>query len=171
MYRFVSARLLILVGVLITLEYSFSGLFPLLKGRVDLLYLLVLDYAFSWSWERVPFFAFAIGLLRDFTGGHLFGIETASLTATGLLLNLGAQKLDRAFYGIRLGMAFLFVLLTETVSLGLGGVLDTSKGFTWDLMGSAFWTTIYSTAVAPGFFWLTNRWFNRVSHLKQYELF
>ena len=171
MRRLLSARLLILVVILLALEYTFSPFFYLLRGRIDLLYLLILDYAFFWSWERVPFFALLMGLLRDFIGGHMFGIETVSLTVTGLLLSLGTQKLERESFLIRLGLSLLFVLLTETLSLSLGSWLETSQGLSFDLMGSVFWTTIYTTALAPIFFRLTNHWFKRTSFLRQYELF
>lgn len=171
MRHFVSSRLLILLVLLLIVEYAFSPFFSSLKGRVDLLDLLVLDYAFFWSWERVPFFALTVGILRDFLGGHLFGIETLSLTATGLLLHFGTQKLERESFFIRFGMTFLFVLLSETLSLSLGAGLETSGGFSWNLMGYVFRTAIYTTAFAPAFFWTTNRWFRRSPFLRQFELF
>jgi rod shape-determining protein MreD len=170
-HRFITARLLILAGALLILQYSFSPFSLLWKGRPDFLYLLVLDYAFFWSWERVPFFALGMGLLRDFIGGHLFGIETLSLTVTGLALYFGVRKLDRDSLWVKLGISILFVGLTETLSLGLSGWLETSKSSSWELIGSVFWTTIYTSALAPGFFWVTNRWFKRRSILKQYDLF
>jgi rod shape-determining protein MreD len=169
--RFVSPRLLTLAFLLLALQYGLSPFFELLIGRIDFLYLLVLDYAFFWSWERVPFFALTVGLLRDFVGGHLFGIETVSLTLTGLLLYLGAQKLERESPLIRLAMTFLFVLLTESLSLGLGNSLTASRNGSWNLIAGVFLTTLYTTAVSPGFFWLTHRWFKRIPTLKQYELF
>ena len=172
MRRFLSTRHLILVGLLLVFEYALSPFPAYLKGRVDLLYLLVLDYAFFWSWERVPFFALMIGLLRDFSGAHLFGIQTAALTATSLLLYLGTNRLERENALIRFGICFLFVALTEALSLGLAGWLEIPEEWSWGLMGSIFWTTIYTAAVAPGFFWLTDRWFQRVpTALRQYELF
>ena len=171
MRRFVSARLLILAALLLILQYAASPFFNLLKGRIDFLYLLILDYAFFWSGERVAFFSLTIGLLRDFLGGHIFGIETASLTATGLLLHFGTQKLERESPFIRFGMTFLFVLLSESLSLNLGCWLETPKGLYWSLTSGIFWTTIYTTAFSPVFFWCTNRWFRRPSYKKQYELF
>lgn len=171
MHRFISARLLILITLLLILEYALSPFFLFLKGRPDLLYLVVLDYAFFNPWERIPFFSLGVGLLRDFLGGHLFGIETLSFTLTGYLLSLGVQKLERDNLWVRLGMGFLFVGMTEMLSLRLAGWLETSKGFSLDLMGTVFLTTFYTIALAPGFFWLTNRWFRRLPLLKQYELF
>lgn len=171
MHHFVSARLLIFLALLLVLESSLSPFFLVLKGRPDLLSLLVLDYAFSWSWEVVPFFALFIGLLRDFIGGHLFGIETAAFALTGFLLSLGIQKLDRENSWVRLGICLVFVFLTESLSLGLGRWLETSKNLSWELMASVILTTIYTAALAPGFFWISNRWFRRHPVLKQYELF
>lgn len=171
MYRFISARFLIFVVFLLILEYTLFPFFLFLKGRPDFLYLMVLDYAFFNPWEKTPFFSLGVGLLRDFLGGHLFGIETLSFALTGYLLSLGVQKLERDNLWVRLGMSFLFVWLTETLSVGLAGWLGTSRGFTLDLMGTVFLTTLYTVALAPGFFWLTNRWFGRLPFLKQYELF
>ena len=171
MHRFISPRLLILMAFLLVLEYGLSPFFLFLKGRLDFLYLVILDYAFFGSWERLPFFSLGVGLFRDFLGGHLFGIQALSFALTGYLLSLGVQKLERDNLWVRLGMSFLFVGLTETLSLGLAGWLETSKGFSLDLMGTVFLTTFYTTALAPGFFWFTNRWFRRTPFLKQYELF
>ena len=171
MRHFLSRRLLTLVAICLILEYSLSPALFLLNGRPDLLYLVVLDYAFFWSWERVPFFAMGVGLLRDFLGGHLFGIQTASLALTGWLLSLGIQKLERGIFWVRLAMTFLFVALTETLSAVLGASLENSNGFAWNFMGSVFRTTGYTTILAPAFFWFADRWFKRTPVLKQYELF
>ena len=107
MRQFLSTRLLSFVAFCLILQYSFSPSIFLLNGRPDLLYLVVLDYAFFWSWERVPFFAVFIGILKDFLGGHLFGIETACLALTGWLLSLGIQKLERDIFWVRMVIAFI----------------------------------------------------------------
>lgn len=171
MRRLVSGRQLILLVLLLLLQHGFSPFFFTLKGRPDFFYLLVLDYAFFWNWHRVAAFALGVGLVRDFLGGHLFGIETASLAVMGWFLDLGMRKLDRESPLVRLGMSALFVALTEFLSLGLGVWIETSKGLNFELMTGVFLTTIYTTALAPGFFWFTNRWFDRTPVLKQYELF
>ncbi len=172
MRHFLSARLLILIAVCIVLEYTLSPAIFLLNGRLDLLYLVVLDYAFFWSWEKVPFFALLIGLILDFFGGHFFGIQTVSLALTGWLLSLGIQKLERDIFWVRIVMTFLFVLCAETLSMILGLSVETSNGFSLHFMGNVFQTSIGTTIFAPAFFWFTRRWFKRVSSaLKQYELF
>ncbi len=171
MRHFINARQLILLILLLIAEYTFSPLFSFFKGRVDLLDLLILDYAFFWSWERVPFFALVIGLVRDSLGGHLFGIETLSLTISGLLLHWGAQKLEREVFPIRLGMSFLFVLISSLLSISLGAGMETSQNLSWGLIGYSFRTSFYTTALAPAFFWMTDRWFGRSLLLKQYRLF
>lgn len=171
MHRLVTLRHLTLVAVLLTLQYGLAFLFWPLKGWPDLLSLAILDYAFFWSWQRVSVYALGIGLLRDFAGGHLFGIETLTLALTGSLLSLGIQKLDRESASVRLGISFLFVILTGFLSAALGVWLETGKGFQGDLITHVFLSTIYTTALAPGFFWLTDLWFRRTPVLKQYELF
>ena len=171
MRHHLSSRHVSLIAVLLILEYALSPAFSSLGGRPDFLYLAVLDYAFFWSWERVPVFAVATGLLRDCLGGHLFGIQTLSLAVTGWLLSLGMQKLERDSFSVRLGMTVLFVALAETCSVVLGASLETARGFVWSLTGSIFRTTLYTTILAPGFFWFADRWFKRTPILKQYELF
>ena len=172
MRHFLSARLLTLIGVCIILEYTLSPAIFLLNGRLDLLYLAVLDYAFFWSWERTPFFAMLIGLILDFFGGHFFGIQTVSLALTGWLLSLGVQKLERDIFWVRIIMSFIFVLCTETLSIILGSSIEISNGFKANFMGNIFQTSIYTTIFAPAFFWFTSRWFKRASStLRQYELF
>ena len=171
MHRFVSARLLLLIALLLILEYALSPSFFFLRGRVDLLYLVILDYAFSWSWESVPFFALMMGFLRDLLGAHLFGIETVSLAASGFLLSLGIQKLERENLWVRFVIGLLFIGISETLSLSLAEWLENLKNFSWGYFSSVFWTTLYTGALAPFFFAFTNRWFQRVSVLKQGELF
>lgn len=171
MHHYLSGRFLILLVGIFLLEYCLSPFFHWMKGRADLFYLLVLDCAFSWSGERVPLFALGIGFLRDFFGGHLFGIETACFALTGFLLYLGVQKLERDNLWVRLIISLLFIGLTEILSLGLGGWLEVPQGFNPSILGSIFWTTLYTTALSPFFLWFTDRWFKRVPVLKQYELF
>ncbi len=171
MPRLVSGRLLILAGVLLVLQYGLTAFGALLNGRPDLLYLLVLDYGLFGTFQRVPFFALGVGLVRDFIGGHLFGIETVCLAVTGFLLYFAMLKLERESLVVRYGVTALFVLLTESLSLALGIFLGSGKSLNFSLIGSVVLTTIYTTALSPGFFWLTNRWFRRTPALKQYELF
>ena len=171
MRHFIHTRQLILLALLLLADYTLSPLFSFLKGRVELLDLLILDYAFFWRWERVPFFGLWIGLVRDFLVGHLFGIETLSLTVSGLLLHLGAQKLEREIFSIRLGMSFLFVFISSLLSVILGTGIEASRGLSWDLIGYTLRTSIYTTALVPAFFWMTDRWFGRSLFLKQYRLF
>ena len=172
MRHFLSARLLTLIGVCIILEYTLSPAIFLLNGRLDLLYLVVLDYAFFWSWERAPFFAMLMGLILEFFGGHFFGIQTVSLALTGWLLSLGIQKLERDIFWVSMVMTFLFVMCAETLSTILGSSIETSNGFNVNFMGNVFRTSIYTTIFAPAFFWFTSRWFKRIpSALRQYELF
>ena len=171
MHYFASPRVLVLTGLLFILQYSLSPLPIFWTGRPDLLYLLILDYAFFFKWQEAPFFAFGIGLLRDFMGGHFFGVETASLTAVTLLLGIGIQKLERDNSWVRLGMTCLFVLLVETLAVTMGAWFEHSEVSTFRLLPMIFWTTFYTALISPGFFWLTDRWFRRTHFLKQYELF
>ncbi len=169
MRRILTGRLLILAAVLVTLQY---GLAPFFTGRPDFLYLLVLDSAFFLSWERVPFLAAGIGLLRDLLGGHLFGIQTFSFSVTGTLLSLSLQKLERENALVRAGITLLFVALTEALSFGLGAWLEEGRFLARTFAQSVFWTTFYTALVGPAFFWFTSRWFKRISFFKQqYELF
>ncbi len=168
MYRFISGRLLILLALLIPLQY---GLAPLLPGQPDFLYLLVLDFAFFMSWERTPFFAAGVGLLKDLLGGHLFGIHTLTLSIMGVLLSLALQKLERENAWVRTAVTFLFVGLSEALSFSLGVWLEEKQMWGPGFFPSVFWTSLYTGLLAPGFFWFTHRWFKRTSFRRQYELF
>ena len=166
-----SSKYLGLTLLVLLIEYALSPFLFLLNGRPDLLYLVVLDYAFFWSWDRVPFFAMLIGLVQDFFGGHLFGIEIASFSLTGWVLSFAMQKFDRGIFWVRMVVTFLFVALTETLSIALGASLETSRGLQWSFVGNIFTTAFYTTLVAPAFFWFTDRWFGRSTFLRQFELF
>lgn len=170
MHRFVTRHHLILLLLVLTLQFVLSPFFYK-GGRPDFFYLMVLDYAFFWQWEWIPLFALMIGLLRDFIGIHLFGIDTASFAFSGFLLYMAVQKLERENPWVRFFITLLFISLTETLSISLGRGLEASKGLSFDSIGSILWTIIYTTALAPGFFWFTGRWFKRSPFLKQYELF
>ncbi|GEM_PF-2133908 len=171
MHHLFSFRRLILVFFLLALEYALSPLFSAPPGRVDLLYLLILDYGLFLSWERVPYFALVIGLLRDFVGGGLFGIETIALSASAVLLSFGIQKFERESPPVQLGLCLLFVALSDTLSHGLAAHFETAKSLSWTFIGNIFWTTIYTTALAPSFFWFSSRLLRRTPTRKQYELF
>lgn len=171
MYRFVSTRLLVLVTVLLLVQYVLAPFSLAWGGRVDLLYLVILDYAFFESWEMLPFFALLMGLVRDLLGGHLFGIETACLTVTGVGLSFGIRKLERNNPWVQGVMSFLFVGLTEALSLVVGRWLTGPKTFSFYLAQNVLLTTCYTVLWSPAFFWFANRWFKRTTFLKQYELF
>ena len=170
MHRLVTGRLLTLAFLLLCLEGWLASFPDFFKGRPGLLPLLVLDYAFFRSVEKIPLFALLTGLARDFSGGHAFGIETLSFTITGFLLYLAILKLDHENILIRYGLVSLFVLLTESLNLALGVGVELSGRGSWHFAGPVFWAVLYTTALAPGFFWLTNRWFRRTPLLRQYEL-
>lgn len=171
MRHFISPRLLIFLAILLTVEYSLAPLFVAMGGTVNFFYLVVLDYAFFRNWERVPFFAILVGFLLDCLGGHLFGIETVSFGISGFLLYLGTQKLERDNPWVQIVMGFLFIALTEILSFGLGAWLETSGHLSFKLLGDILRTSIYTTLVAPAFFWFTDKWFKRTPVFKQYELF
>lgn len=171
MHRLVTGRLLTLGFLLLCLEGWLASFPGLVRGRVGLLPLLVLDYAFFRSVEKIPFFALLAGLARDFSGGHAFGIETLSFTVIGFLLYLAILKLDHENALIRYGLVSLFVLFSESLSFALGVGVELSGRGSWRFVGLVFWAVLYTTAAAPGFFWLTNRWFRRTAFFRQYELF
>lgn len=171
MPRLVSKRLAFLITVLLILEYFFSSISLPFGARIDFLFLLILDCAFFGEWERVPFLALTVGLVRDFAGGHLFGIQTLSLTLTGLLLYGGVQKLERDNLWVQMAVSLCFIVLTEILSISMGRGMEASKGLSFELIGSIFWTTLITGMLARPFFWFSNRWFQRTPFLKQYELF
>ncbi len=171
MRHFLSSKLLGLLALVIVFEHVLSPfLFPL-NAHIALVYLLVLDYAFFWSWERAAFFAMFTGLILDLFGGHLFGVQTLTLTMMSLLLSLGIQKLDRNLFWVQMIITVLFVALTETLGIVLGLALETSAGFSWNFMGNVLQTTFFTALVAPFFFWFTSCWFKRSLSFRQYELF
>lgn len=171
MRHFISAKLMGLLALLIVFEHFLSPFLFSLGARLDLIYLLVLDYAFFWSWERAAFFALFVGLILDLFGGHLFGIQTITLTVMSLLLSLGIQKLERDLFWVKMMMTILFVALTETLGIILGLALETSSSFSWNFLGTVIRTTFYTALIAPVFYWFTEHWFKRSTAFRQYELF
>lgn len=171
MRHFLSSKLLGLLTLVIVFEHVLAPfLFPL-NARLALVCLLVLDYAFFWSWERAASFAMFTGFILDLFGGHLFGVQTLTLTVMSLLLSLGIQKLDHDLFWVQMMITMLFVALAETLGIVLGLALETSAGFSLIFMGSVLRTTFFTALMAPFFFWFTSRWFKRSPSFRQYELF
>lgn len=171
MPRIFSARVIFYLLFLLVLELSVLPFFRIGVFQPVLLYLMVLHAAFQWGWEKTVPMAVAVGILRDLTGSHSFGLETVALVAASSLLDLLVQKIERDSQVTKIGIGFLFVFFVSNLVVLFSGFLGRGEG----ISGYAFWvsagTAFYSAAILPVFFFVTGRLFHDRMALKQYELF
>ena len=115
----------------------------------DLWVLLLLFYAFRVNWKKMPFFAFFIGLLKDFLSTRFFGLETFSLGILAILLSYVMGKVEREDPVTFVVSAFLFSLFYEWMLCA--GFVITSGSYTLlpYFFLRSFWSAVYTVAVFP----------------------
>ena len=136
----------------------------------SLLYLFICYAAFEWGGVKTVYVAFWVGLLRDFLGGGLIGVEAALLSVLALALDFSVRKMERELPGIYFIVTFLFVFFAGILRLLVdyaGGLPGALFG---EYLGMILLTALYTSALLPVFYFLTDRWFG-YSGTKQYELF
>ena len=170
MPRLVSAKVIFYFLLLAVLDGSVMPAFQIHSAYPSFLYLFICYAAFEWGSRKTVYVAFWAGLLRDFLGGGLIGLDAILLVALAPALDFLVQKMERQLPGMYFIITFLFVFCAGALRLlvSYGGELPPS------LVGMYFgmitMIALYTTALLPLFSFLTNRWFGH-SATKQYELF
>lgn len=170
MPRLASAKVIFYFFFLVVLDGSVLPAFQIHSVYPSFLYLFICYAAFEWGSSKTVFVAFWAGLLRDFLGGGLIGLEACLLVALALALDFIVQKMERQLPGIYFIITFLFVFCAGALRLLVSYTGELPISPIWTYLGTITMTALYTSAFLPIFNFLTNRWFGR-STTKQYELF
>ncbi|OQA57568.1 MAG: rod shape-determining protein MreD [Candidatus Omnitrophica bacterium ADurb.Bin277] len=154
------------------LDYSVLPAFRLGSVYPSFLYLFVCHAAFGWESKKTVPVAFWAGLLKDFLGGGVLGVQAGILVVFAILLDQVVRKIEREFPGIYFLLAFLFVFCCESLKLILGVFVGGLSGISPGHFGVIFLMALYTALLLPFFDVMTGSWFGRqVSSSRQYELF
>jgi rod shape-determining protein MreD len=170
MPRLVSAKVIFYFLLLTVLDGTVMPAFQIHSVYPSLLYLFICYTAFEWGPPKTVYVAFWAGLLRDFLGGGLIGLEATLLVAVALALDFLVQKMERQLPGIYFIMTFLFAFCAGALRLLVSYVGELPSSLGWGYLGMIAMTALYTSALFPLFNFLTNGWFGH-SSTKQYELF
>jgi rod shape-determining protein MreD len=171
MHHALSGRVVFYLFFLLIIDLCVSPLVAAGSVRPVLLYLMMIYAAFEWHWERTFSLAFFVGILRDMTGSHPFGIETAVLVLTSIALDFVIRTIERKSWLMRSVVTLLYVLAVSVGVLLLSALLGYRQYWTWQSLLLCFQTALYTSLIMPFFFYFTSRWFTRRHIVRQYELF
>lgn len=170
MPRLLSTKVIFYFLALAVLDASVMPVFQICSVYPSFLYLFVCYAAFEWGGHKTVYIAFWAGLLRDFQGSGLIGLEASLLPALALALDFLVRKMERGSRWIYIVITFLYIFSAGALRLlaGYAGTLPASQA--WNYLGLVAMMALYTTAFLPLFYSVTNRWFGN-SSIKQYELF
>ena len=170
MPRLVSAKVILYFLLLAVLDGAVMPAFQIGSVYPSFLYLFICYAAFQWGAPKTVYVAFWAGLLRDLVGGGLIGLDSTLLVVLALALDFLVQKMERQLPGIYFIITFLFVFFAGALRLLVGYAGDLPVSMVWDYLGLIVTSALYTTALLPLFYSVTDRWFGH-SSAKQYELF
>lgn len=163
-------RMLVISCFVILAQMSLMPFIAVKGISPDLIFLLIAFYAFAIDHRDIVWIAFSIGLCRDFLSHTFFGLETASLVCSSLLLKYAVAQFNRKDYFIILLSIYLF----SATALLLPVLMMVADQGAWK-MSSIFsnisLTSLYTTILAVGIFPVFKRFFGLGGAIRQYELF
>lgn len=170
MPRLFSAKVIFYFLLLFTLDGAVLPVFQIHGAYPSFLCLLICYSAFEWGGQKTVYVAFWVGLLRDFLGGGFLGLEAGLYASLALALGFVVQKIEREFPGIYFLITFLFIFIAGALRLLFASTEGLPEASVWSYLGLVALTAVYSAALLPFFYFVTDRWMGQ-SHIKQYELF
>ena len=171
MPRILSTKVILWLGFLLLLDWSFLPPFKSGFFQPVLLYLMILYTAFEWHWRHALRFAFAIGFLRDVLSTQPLGVETTVLFAVTLALCFFVQKIERRSVIMRGLVGFIFIFAVSLFVLVLSNLLGFAGHALWQCFAIAASMAFSTVLFLPVFFYAAGRWFGEKVFLKQFELF
>jgi len=170
MPRLTSAKVILYFLFLAVLDGSVMPAFQIRSVYPSVLCLFICYAAFEWGAPKTVYVAFWVGLLRDFLGGGVIGLEATLLATLALALDFLVQKMERQLPGIYFIVTFLFVFCAGALRLLVSSLGELPPSLVWRYLGLIAMTALYTSALLPFFNFLTNRWLGP-SAARQYELF
>lgn len=145
--------------------FGIGGVYP------SFLYLFVCYASFEWETKKTIPVAFWAGLLKDFIGGGLLGVQAGILVAMALLLDQAVRRIEREFPGIYFFIALLYVVFCELFKLAFGMFIGRVDGFLSEHIGTIILMGVYTALLLPVFSSLTRFATGDRALSRQYELF
>ena len=170
MPRLFSAKVVLYFIFLMVLDGTVFPVLHIQNAYPTFLGLMICYSAFEWGPQRTIYVAFWAGLLRDFFGAGCLGLEASLYVTLALGLNFVVQKIEREFPGIYFLITFLFIFMAGALRLLFGYTAELSAAMAGNSLGLIALTAVYSAALLPFFYFMTDRWLGQ-SNIKQYELF
>ncbi len=170
MPRLLSAKVIFFFLLLAVLDGTVMPVFQIWGVYPSFLCLFICYAAFEWGGHKTVYVAFWAGLLRDFQGHGLIGLEAGLLAALALALDFLVRKMERGSRWIYFVITFLFVFFAGALRLLAGYTGELPVSMAWEYLGLVTMTALYTTAFLPLLYFVSNRWFGH-SSAKQYELF
>ncbi|HNX69570.1 MAG TPA: rod shape-determining protein MreD [Candidatus Omnitrophota bacterium] len=171
MPRLASFKVILYFVFLMMMDATILPVFRIGAVYPSFLCLFVCYAAFEWGAPKTMYVAFWVGLLRDFLGGGMIGMEASLFVGLAFLLDFAVQKMEKQFPGIYMLITFLFVLIEGVLRLLLGYGDGLPSGWFGTHLGLVVLTALYTSVLLPVFYFLTDRWLGHKTATKQYELF
>jgi len=171
MHRIFDGKIIFYLLFLTVLDISLTPVMAVAGAQPILSYLMILYVSLHWNWDRTWPIAVMVGLARDLTSAHPFGIETVSLFLVAKYLDFVTHKLERRSFFFQWSASFTFVCFANIAILLLTSFLASSNYVTWFSLWICFASSVYTACLMPIFFLFTNCWFHEQAKFKQYELF
>ena len=146
MHRLASTNVILYFILLAVLEGTVMPAFQIRAVYPSLLYLFVCYAAFSWGDHHTVYVAFWSGLLRDFMGGGLIGVEATLLVALSMALSFLVHKTERGILGVYYLVVFLFIFFAGALHLLLSAVGGSADGAFPGILGSDFFLQRFTQA-------------------------
>lgn len=171
MYRIFTKRLILTLLVLLVLDLAVAPYISWGFARPSFLYLFIIYLAMEYDWQYVLPVAFAVGLLRDLTGGVYLGQETLILTALVFICERSGKNVTSGSLVFRLMVTFVFILAIQTINLIFLAVFNAHIFISVFNVSLAVRAALLNTLMMPVFLYLAKRFFDKKKRFHQYELF
>jgi rod shape-determining protein MreD len=124
-----------------------------IKGVVpDLIFLLVVFYAFWRGQREGAFWGFVAGLMKDFVTGNYFGLNALSTAVAGYLVGWSETRLYKDSSLVVASLTFLATLISQLVYYLLLVYLQIKISLGLALFGVILPSAVYNALLVPLFY-------------------
>ena len=153
---FVLKALLTVIGLAVA-ETNFTKAIDIAGIRPDLMVLAVVVATTRTNFGKAIVLAFMLGLARDFFSGGIVGMNAFSLALVTYLLVIIEDYLMIENRSAQIFFAFLGSLFFGISTASLKTILHYEIGSTSQILGLILWTSVYTSALAPIAFTMTEK--------------
>ena len=164
-------KLLFLSLLMVWFQISLAPLFTIWGVAPDFIFLFFAFFTFFLNRNRVYWWAFGVGLMRDLLSNTFFGLETISLVCGTLVLIQICKRFDSKDNWVQIWATFLSTLLGLIIFLLFFSLVQDYLLVRFLHFVRALFIAGYTTLLMPFLFPLLKNFFRIKSFKKQYELF